>query len=169
MIYTIRQWVNENIESDDSQWLIVVLKVTGRFLDTNGVSRQIVNELSYPKLLRAVDWTISTVRRKLHTDDMRFIPFIGGDSKKGVSTHVHAFIEIPSGKSVYRLIELLTKFWDQFCKRLFKTELKSKVWYEPLQKHMAKNHTYYCTRYEGKTFMSGDEKVLVECDSCCLY
>lgn len=169
MIYSIQQWVNANITDDDSQWLIVVLKIRGRFLDDSGVSRQIVNQYSYPRMLKAVDWTISTVRRKLGTKDMRFIPFVGGDSGKGVSTHIHAFVEIPTGKSASNVVELLSKFWSQYSKRTLQNDLTAKVWFEPLQKHLAKNHLYYCTRYEGKSFMCGDEKILVECTSCHLH
>lgn len=176
--YTINDWLNKNLDQSDSEWFIAVFKINGTYLDKFGCNRQIVNDLSFGKMTRALDWTISTIKRNYSYPTMQFVPFVGGDKESGVKTHIHAFIEIPSGANKYEFSYRIRRRWSEFVIRSFKFKSKdidknkefiaSSVWFDDLDKSRAKFHSYYVGRYEGKTFMYGHEKILVECECCYL-
>lgn len=165
---TIKTWVNKTLDESDSEWSILVFKLNGGVLDDSGRYRQLVNNLSFHRFLKSIDWTVTTTKRKLGNKNLKFIPFIGGDKELGVSIHVHAFIEIPESHDIYEVTDLLRVHWKKYCKKLFKEDHKADVWYERLDKDLSSNHVHYLTRYEGKSFVLGDEKILIECKSCFL-
>jgi hypothetical protein len=162
---TIREWINEVLTESDTEWVIAVFKLNGGFMDGSGISRQTINELSFPRMLKSLDWTITTTRRKLGNKTMRFVPFIGGDKESGVNVHIHAFVEIPKNSNVYELNDNLKRYWKMYSEKSLQKSIKSEVWIQPYKKELDKKHTYYVTRYEGNSFMYGDEKVLIECKS----
>ena len=162
---TIREWINEVLTESDSQWVISVFKLNGRFIDQSGISRQSINEMSLPRMMKSLDWTITTTRRKLGNKTMRFVPFLGGDKEMGVNLHIHAFIEIPKNCTVYELSDNLKLYWKKYSEKLLQQNIKTEVWLEPYIKELGIKHTNYVTRYEGNSFMCGDEKVLIECKS----
>jgi hypothetical protein len=162
---TIREWINEVLTESESEWLIVVFKLNGGSLGTSGTSRQLITEMSLPRMIKSLDWTITTTRRKLSSKSMRFVPFIGGDKEMGVNIHIHAFIEIPKNSNIYELSDLLKKNWTKYSEKMFQKGIRSEVWLTPYKKELGKSHTYYLTRYEGNSFLCGDEKVLIESKS----
>ena len=162
---TIREWINEVLSEYDSEWVIAVFKLNGGFIDMSGISRQLINELSFQRMLKSLDWTITTTRRKLGNKTMRFVPFIGGDKEMGVNVHIHAFVEIPKNSNVYELNDNLKRYWKKYSEKSLQKSIKSEVWLRSYKKELGKKHTNYVTRYEGNSFMYGDEKVLIECKS----
>jgi hypothetical protein len=166
--YLIQRWIGNTLTFSDTDWFIGVFKISGMYKDDYGVYRQIVNESSLSRFYKAVDWTITTTRRKVKTPKMRFIPFIGGNKEFQVSTHVHAFIEIPNKEKYWLLHDTLKKNWNIFPNRSYKgiEKVTSDLWLMNLDKSLIKNHTSYCLRYEGKDFLNGTEKVLFNCKSC---
>ena len=159
---TIEQWINDTIVGSESDWMIAVFKVAGIFTDGNGIKRQVVSQHS--QFYRAVDWTIQSSKRKLKFNKMKFIPFAGGDSSAGISAHIHAFIEISPQSSFAASRSVLNDYWDDMPRRAFKTAVTPLLWTDKLDKSQAKNHIYYCSRYEG--FIMGADKVLVNLKSC---
>ena len=162
---TIREWINEVLTESDTRWVIAVFKLNGGSLGSSGISRQLMTELSLPRMMKSLDWTITTTRRKLSDKNMRFVPFIGGDKEMGVNIHIHAFIEIPMNSDVYELSDNLSRYWKKYSEKSLQKDIKAEVWIQPYKKELGKSYTYYVTRYEGKSFMFGDEKVLIECKS----
>ena len=162
---TIREWINEVLTESDTRWVIAVFKLNGGSLGSSGISRQLMTELSLPRMMKSLDWTITTTRRKLSDKNMRFVPFIGGDKEMGVNIHIHAFIEIPMNSDVYELSDNLNRYWKKYSEKSLQKDIKSEVWIQPYKKELGKKYTYYVTRYEGKSFMFGEEKILIECKS----
>ena len=96
---------------------------------------------------------------------MRFVPFIGGDKEMGVNVHIHAFVEIPKNSNVYELNDNLKRYWKKYSEKSLQKGIKSEVWIQSYKKELGKKYTYYVTRYEGNSFLCGDEKVLIESKS----
>jgi hypothetical protein len=165
---TIKTWVNKTLDESESEWSILVFKLNGGVLDDSGRYRQLVNDLSFQRFLKSIDWTVTTTKRKLSNKNLKFIPFVGGDKESGISIHVHAFVEIPESHSIYEVMDLLQIHWKKYCKKLFKEFHQAEIWYQKLDKTRSSNHLRYVTRNEGKSFNYGDEKILIECKSCFL-
>lgn len=162
---TIREWINEVLTESESEWVIAVFKLNGGFMDGSGRSRQSINEMSLPRVLKSLDWTITTTRRKLGSKSMRFVPFIGGDEKTGVNTHIHSIIEIPPHSNIYELSDTLNRYWSEYSAKSVQGDIKSEVWINPMDLDKSRNHLYYVTRFEGDSYSFGDEKVLIQCKS----
>ncbi len=167
-IYSVEDWIKNTLNSSHNEWVICVFNIRGTFKDVNGISRNIVNELTLPKFIKSVDWTISSIRRKYKNNSMKFIPFFGGGKDIQKSFHIHAFIEKPYSVDYWTFNDNLKKYFRQYASRAYKSEVTDELWIQPLNKSLIANHTHYCTRYEDNTFYKGSEKVLFECNSCLL-
>ena len=165
-IQTISDWLNETLSTSKNDWMIVVFKVGGDFVDNSGRKRQINNSLSLNKFIRSVDWTILDLRRRLKSD-MKFVSFFGGNEETQVQTHIHSFLEIPKSTNYEFIEKTLTENFDIYSKRNFKTNVESSVWTDRLDMNNYRSHVYYCSRSEGKTFKYGNEKVILS-KSCLL-
>ena len=166
--YTVEDWIKDTLNSSNKRWVISVFKIRGSIVDNSGQSRNIVNELSIPKFIKAMDWTITTGRRRFKSKNMKFIPFYGGGKSIQKSFHIHAFIEIPDLIKYSDFSDNLKLYFNQFASRAYKIKVESNLWMERLHKPLIANHTHYCTRFEDGTYFKGSEKVLFECQSCLL-
>ena len=164
---TTHKWIIDTINQSENDWFIGVFKINGTYVDSSGVKRQLVNSSSLSRFYKTVDWTISTSRRNVNDNTLRFIPFVGGDKESGVSIHIHSLIEIPKDKK-WKLHDSLKKNWSIYTPRSFKCSVKSELWLDVLDKSRIENQLNYCIRYEGGTFLKGTEKVLFELNSCLL-
>ena len=90
---------------------------------------------------------------------MRFVGYLGGEPSQGVYPHIHAILELPNGVSADDLVRYLSELWANKLKKKFKQYLPSKVLSQPLKQNAM--YAYYASRFEGKTFCAGDEKVIV--------
>jgi hypothetical protein len=72
-IYTVEDWIKNTLNSSHNEWVICVFNIRGTFKDVNGISRNIVNELTLPKFIKSVDWTISSIRRKYKKNPIQLI------------------------------------------------------------------------------------------------
>ena len=161
-------WINSVVTDSKNRWFISVFKVNGSIKDNSGCNRRVVNQLSLGRFYKAIDWTISSTRRNRNFKTMKFIPFIGGDKESGITPHIHGFIEIPDYEMKWELHDRLKRNWSSMCRHSFKTEVDSELWLNELDISRTRNHSKYCLRYEGNTFLNGTEKVLFELDSCLL-
>ena len=164
--YEIQKWIGSVLTNSTNHWFISVFKINGSFKDDLCCYRKMINELSLGKFYKAVDWTITTTRRNKHNKNMKFIPFIGGDKESGITTHIHAFIEIPNYEMKWELNDKLKKNFNTMCRHSFKSDVDSDLWLNELDKSQIQKHQRYCLRYEGNTFLHGTEKVLFELTSC---
>ena len=165
-IRTTNEWICNSIKESDTDWLIAVFKIRGHYIDSSGIHRQIVNSSSIGKLQKSVDWTIQSLRRKLNSSSMKFVPYIGGDRELKVASHVHALIQVPENQSMQIVATELNRYWSQMTVRAFKQSVVASVWIDQLDKNRVMNHAYYCERYEGQTDLKGSEKVMFEWKSC---
>ena len=158
-------WIGESLDS--SHFFISVFKVTGHYKDDFGINRQLINKNTLPKLFKAVDWTITTTRRKMKIPKMKFIPFLGGSKENQVALHIHAFIEIPKPSEKWLLHDELKKNWKIYTCRIFtfNIEISQELWLQELDTTRSRNHLWYVQRNE-QDFVFGAEKVLYECKSC---
>jgi len=167
--YCVQDWIGTTLSCSENDWFIAVFKIYGTYKDGNGNRQRIITNKTLPKLYRTIDYTIKDTRRRFGKY-MKFIPFIGGDYELGIHPHVHAFIEIPKTNNKWKIKDSLVKNWNIYSKRQFKgtADIKSVLWLNNLNKTQNQNHSSYCQRYEGRTFLKGTEKVLFQCKSCLL-
>ena len=161
-IYTIRDWLEQSLINSHTNWYFSTFKVIGTYRDVLGTRRQIFNDLSEPKILRALDWTITNYRRT-YKYQFRFVPFSGGSKELGINKHIHAFIEIPPNCDDDFFTKVLKKTWSSCLSKSLKCLCESDVWLQKYDRNKG-NPVRYCSRQEDVSFfreLQGDNKVLV--------
>jgi hypothetical protein len=164
---TMKDWIESTVFNSENEWAICTFTARGTFIDARHNTRNVINSLSMPRFIKGIDWTVSTARRKLKFKEMKFIPFIGGSKDFQVSGHVHALYEVPKGR-FFEMYDFLKPNFETYLCRALKEDVKGKVWINRLDYSKLSNHLFYCMRYEDDTYMSGNEKVLIESKSCFL-
>jgi hypothetical protein len=154
--------------------LLATFTVDGKYQDELGVRRNLINHLSIPRFKRAVDYSISEIKREVGSPFV-FVPIRGGSQKMNVSFHIHALIECPRSMSTTQFESKVdSKFRNQVCKLFKSSENETNVWIDDLSKTMLRNYLRYTVRNEeinriydgvdGSSF--GDDKILVDMKSC---
>jgi hypothetical protein len=165
-IYTIRDWLEQSLINSDTNWYFSTFKVIGTYRDVLGVRRQIFNDLSEPKILRALDWTITNYRRT-YKYQFRFVPFSGGSKELGINKHIHAFIELPLIIDESEFSKTIRNSWTNYLSKSLKCFCTSDVWFQKYDQSKG-NAIRYCSRQEDISFfreLQGDSKVLVSSSS----
>ena len=164
---TMKNWIEDTVINSENDWAICTFKGRGTFIDARHNTRNVINSLSMPRFVKGMDWTVSTAKRKLKLKEFKFVPFIGGSKDFQVSGHIHAIYEVPKDK-FFPMHDFLKVNFETYLKRAMKEELSGEVWINRLNYGLLSKHLFYCMRYEDETFMSGNEKVLVDSKSCFL-
>ncbi len=158
---SIAQWIETSIRESDGQWLALIFRADGIVVNGHLSPQSPWSQsatCSIELLKTALSWTITECRRH-YSRRMRFVGYLGGEPSQGVYQHIHAILELPSGVSADELIQYLSDLWAKKLKKKFKQYLPSKVLSQPLKQNAM--YAYYASRYEGKTFCAGDEKVII--------
>ena len=164
---TMKDWIESSVINSENVWAICTFKGRGTFIDARHTTRNVINSMSMPRFIKGIDWTVTTARRKLKLKGLKFVPFIGGSTTFQVSGHIHAIYEVPKDK-FFLMHDFLTVNFETYLQRAMQEELAGSVWINCLNYSLLSQHLFYCMRYEDETFMSGNEKVLVDSKSCFL-
>jgi len=167
-----RELISNQILTSHKEWLLLTFKATGVFVDPNGVYRQVVNMNNLSRYAKGIDWTIDSLKRRFHVNDIKFIPFLGGDAdnikKDRTNIHVHAYLEVPKDGIKQKVKDVLIKSWPRFIKRSYRLDLNTECWIDDVCKDLVKTNIWYNQRYEGESFQYGTEKLFTSCSSCSL-
>ena len=121
-----------------------------------------IDEKSKKRVETALRWTIDACERKFNAKQMlRFLPFYGGEPNSAVHTHIHALLERREENNGISLENHLSKMWQSFARRKCGQQVEATVWTAPFECSNWNGLKYFC-RYEGATFISGIEKVILE-------
>jgi hypothetical protein len=165
-IKTIQDWLEKCLLHSSNDWYFTTFKVSGTYKDNLGMRRQIFNDISEPRILRALDWTITNYRRRFKYQ-FRFVPFIGGSKELGINKHIHAFIELSPNCDAEYFLKDINKRWFTYVSKSLKRVCVTDVWLEKYQPSKGKP-IRYCVRQEDSVRLGkvvGDEKVLLSCSS----
>ena len=161
-IKTIQDWLEKCLLHSSNDWYFTTFKVSGTYKDNLGMRRQIFNDISEPRILRALDWTINNYRRRFKYQ-FRFVPFIGGSKELGINKHIHAFIELSPNCDAEYFLEDINKRWFTYVSKSLKRVCVTDVWLQKYDRNKG-NPVRYCSRQEDVSFfreLQGDNKVLV--------
>ena len=152
--------------------LVATFKVYGQYKDDLGTRRNLVNQFSIPRFKRAVDYSISEIKREVGSPFV-FVPVRGGSKSQQVSFHIHALIECPSSMSTTQFETKIDHKFRNHISKLFKSSaIVTDVWVSELSKTMLRKYLRYTVRKEedqisdvvdGSTF--GDDKILTDMKS----
>lgn len=160
-MHNIANWIEHSVHSSKSQWLATIFRVDGVVVNGHSTLQTPWSQSatqSIELIKTALSWTITELRRK-HPKNLRFVAYLGGEPKNGIFPHIHALIELPYGMEEEELISHLQILWAKKLKKKFKQFVQSDVLGKPLEN--CRLYSYYSARFEGDTFFSGDEKVII--------
>lgn len=147
-----------------NDWYHTVLRISPpRFC----LETRINSESVKSRLLKSLRWTLSEVRRQLNGgENPNFVPFWGGDPKRGVGIHIHALVEVP--KNGCNPIEFQSFFefeLDRLSQKAFRINVRPKVFVNSVgvtSESPLSMLTNYTMRWEGEHFGKGTEKLITE-------
>ena len=112
-----------------------------------------------PKLIRALDRTVSELTRPKAYRSTKFIGWIGGDESIDCGGHFHALLELPAGVNQAEFIDRFRARWKSKVVEAFRTTtLRTDVFDQPLNSAMG--YSIYANRPEGANF-ARDSKVVM--------
>jgi hypothetical protein len=158
---SISQWIQESFTDDLSQIATLTIRADGMIRNGAGIYQSPWSQNATGAihlLAAALDRTVSHLRRGANKD-LRFVPFLGGDQANGVAGHFHALLQYPSSADKQEFIAQFDRLWSVKVSDALKTTLRTSVFAEPLRNKEALAH--YCMRFEGTTFGSGSDKVVM--------
>ena len=158
---SIESWISESISNSTSNWAALTFRVDGYVLNGHQQRQSCWKNDStciQQRVTKALEWTITEFRRKFFRK-MRFAAFWGGESDGGIFPHIHAVLEAPTGMTGEEIHQYLSELWGKKVAKTLRCDVDSSVHLEELDE--PKKFIPYCIRYEGRTFSTGDEKVIV--------
>jgi hypothetical protein len=159
--HLITNWIESSFSDDLSKVAALTIRADGTIKNGAAVTQSAWSKNATGAihlLIVALDRTVSQMSRGTN-QDMKFVAFLGGDYSRGVAGHFHALLQFPASANPQEFINDFEHLWDKKASEALKSTLKTSVHAEPIQSKEA--FTAYCLRYEGTTFGSGTEKVVV--------
>lgn len=163
----LAKWVRDKLGDSNGRNIALTMRVDGSV--TNGAairqgvwSQSAVNPSGAKN--KALDWTITELKRKHPM--MKFIPFLGGDRESGVQGHIHGLLHLPNDIDPQEFRDKMERIWTRNIRKCLKDKgLSCSIGYleeiKDIDAYLA-----YCQRFEGSTFESGLEKVVVSASLC---
>jgi hypothetical protein len=157
----ITLWIQKTIESSNSDWILLTLRIDGMQVNASGVAQSPWNTScagGLSKVESSLNWTLGMLRRT-RKQEIRFAGYHGGDYAIGIQPHIHAICEVPPNSTSTDLLESLQLYWQQSVERRFKVYLPTSVYQDKLMS--SNDYLRYISRYEGKIFGYGDSKLIL--------
>jgi hypothetical protein len=157
----IANWIESSFTDDLSKVFAMTIRADGTIKNGGAITQSAWSKNatgSIQLLISALDRTVSQMSRGANKD-MKFVAFHGGDYARGVAGHFHALLQFPACANPQEFINDFDQVWKKKVSEALKSTLRTSVHAEPIQNREA--FTAYCSRYEGTTFGSGAEKVVV--------
>lgn len=159
--HLITNWIEASFTDDLNEIAALTIRADGTLKNAGAITQSAWSRNatgSIQLLISALDRTVSQMSRGPNKD-MKFVAFLGGDFAFGVAGHFHALLQFPAGADKQDFISEFGRLWSIKSSEALKSSLKTSVYSEPIKSKEA--FTAYCLRYEGTTFGSGSDKVVM--------
>lgn len=159
--HLISNWIQTSFTDNLNEVAALTIRADGTVKNAGAINQSAWSKnatSAIQLLISALDRTVSQMSRGKN-NDMKFVAFLGGDYARGVAGHFHALLQYPASANPQEFINDFDHVWKKKASEALKSTLRTSVHAEPIQNKEA--FTAYCLRYEGTTFGSGAEKVVV--------
>ncbi len=159
----ITLWIQKTIESSNSDWILLTLRIDGMQVNACGIAKSPWNSSVIGGLggiALALEWAVTMLCRKPRFKNLSFAAYWGGEHARSVQPHIHAVCEVPHGCKGDDVVEWLTKYWQHAVRNQFgPSNLRTTLASEKLKSSLG--YLRYVSRKEGEMFGYGDAKLIV--------